>query len=42
VAPERLLAAEAVLEAPNLDPVVLEVDVLEGEHRHLVHAQDVM
>ena len=40
--PERLLAAEAVLQAPDLDPVVLQVDVLDRQHRGLVHPEAVV
>ena len=42
VPPERLLTAEAVLQAPDSDPVVLQVDVLDREHGRLVHTEPVV
>src|SRR5687768_13810693 len=40
--PERLLAAEAVFQPPNRDPMVSKVDVVDGEHEGFAHTQAVV
>src|SRR6266571_5232862 len=42
MAPKGLLAAETVLQAPDPDPVALEVHVFESKQRRLVHAKPVV
>src|SRR6266446_3090366 len=42
VPPERLFAAETVFQAPQPDPVVLQVHILERQQGRLVHAEPVV
>jgi hypothetical protein len=42
VTPQRLLSPESVLQSPNRDPMVLEIDILDGEHERFAHAQAVV
>jgi hypothetical protein len=42
VPPQGFLSAEAVLQSPNGDPMILEVHIVNGEHERLTHTQAVV
>jgi hypothetical protein len=42
VPPQRLFTAEPVLQAPDGDPMIFKVHVVDGEHQGFTHAQAVV